>query len=120
MPRKPSKKTLKNKLDAIFSKVIRSLGHCEKCGETSNLQCAHIYSRRFLNTRWDLENALCLCYKCHTWGHQRPLDFAKWVEEYIGGDIAGTLRERSKVLTRGGFDYQGKYDELKEILDKMQ
>lgn len=83
------------------------------------LQCAHIYSRRYVNTRWDLENSLCLCARCHRWGHDKPLDFARWVEDYIGGDIADQLRQRANSL-KYKYDYQAKLDELKDIWERMQ
>lgn len=120
MPRKPSKKTLRNKLDILFSKIVRFYGECERCGTKKNLQCAHIYSRRFVNTRWEPGNAVCLCAGCHHWAHQRPLDFAEWIEEYIGGDIIEEIKRESKVLTRGAFDYEGKLKELQSLWEKMQ
>lgn len=90
MPRKTSKATLKRKLDKVFSDVVRSIGECEKCGKRVNLQCAHINSRRFLHTRWNQLNALCLCAGCHFWAHQHPRAFGKWVDEYLG---EGTMDE---------------------------
>jgi hypothetical protein len=94
MPKKLTKKTLKSKLDILFSKVVRQIGHCEKCGKSEELQCAHINSRRFLHTRWNQLNALCLCAGCHFWAHQHPRDFGKWVDEYYG---EGTMDDMSKL-----------------------
>jgi hypothetical protein len=55
----------KGKCDAIFSKLVRERGACERCGSTDWLQCCHIISRRFNRTRCDLTNAYCGCGKCH-------------------------------------------------------
>ena len=90
MPRKPSKKTMIKKLDTLFSKVVRQIGECERCGKQNNLQCCHINSRRFRHTRWHELNALCLCAGCHFWAHQHPRAFGKWVDEYLG---EGTMDE---------------------------
>ena len=81
--KKPKRKTVKNKLDRLFSAKIRSLGYCEKCGlaDKSKLQCSHIYSRSYLRLRWVEENATCLCAGCHFWWHKNPLDAIEWVSK---------------------------------------
>lgn len=68
------------KLDKVFSQIIRSKGFCEHCGVSDRtLQCAHIYSRRHKNIRWDKENALCLCAGCHLfWWHHEPAEAIRW------------------------------------------
>lgn len=53
------------------------------------------------------------------WGHHRPVDFAKWIEEYIGGDIISELKKKADELTYGKFDYEDKLKELKEIEKTM-
>lgn len=55
----------KAKADKLFSLLVRQVGHCERCGKTSHLQCAHIISRRFSATRTLRDNAWCLCAGCH-------------------------------------------------------
>lgn len=65
----------KRQADILFSKFIRSLDHCEFCGQTKNLQCAHIYSRRYINLRYDIDNCLNLCASCHFKSHSDPLSF---------------------------------------------
>ena len=92
------KKSEKAKKDREFSATIRSIGYCEKCGNTTTLQCCHIFSRRFVNMRWDERNVLCLCAKCHFWGHDNPLLFAEFVKDYKGEDIYNELiRLRNEV-----------------------
>ena len=59
-------KTDKN--DILFSQLIR-FGKilCDRCGKERKLQCAHIFSRGFWNTRFDEKNAIALCSTCHDW-----------------------------------------------------
>ncbi len=78
-----SPSVLKKQCDVLFSKVIRLRdGKCLKCGTTENLQCAHIASRKHLAGRWESDNALTLCYRCHIhWAHKEPIEFSEWVKE---------------------------------------
>ena len=94
-----------NKLDKICSDLVRSRGICERCGparyyEFSQLQCAHIYSRTYRNTRWDLKNLLSLCASCHFWGHKNPIEFADWVRDHIGQENWQELRRRRNEIKR--------------------
>jgi hypothetical protein len=40
-----------------LAELVRARGSCERCGTTENLQCAHIISRRYSQTRCRLDNA---------------------------------------------------------------
>ncbi len=85
MARKMTRKGMKRKCDKLFSAYIRSRGACEWCGKSDDtLQCAHIFSRRYLVTRWDELNALCLCAGCHFKAHHKPLEFAEFVNDHLG------------------------------------
>jgi hypothetical protein len=95
MPRKPTRKTLKANLDREFSKVVRKLGECERCGNTETLQCAHFISRANLQIRWDKDNANCFCAGCHFWSHQRPDGFVEFMQQKLGEKRYKALRERS-------------------------
>lgn len=96
MPKKPSPKTLKNRADKLWSLIIRSEGSCRRCGRQPGeitLQAAHIISRRYTATRWDLRNGLPLCMGDHHWAHNYPLEFELFVIEQIGNDTYAGLRE---------------------------
>lgn len=121
MPRKPSKTTLNNNLDKTFSLVIRSVGFCEFCGRTQNLQCAHIASRRHKRIRWSLSNALCLCAGCHRRGHDLPLEFAARVKRDFPHRYAfATNPENLKPITRSVPELQDLLAELKTELEEKR
>ena len=102
--RKLKKTSLRNKLDKICSQIVRARGRCELCGKKENLQCCHIFGRRFLNTRWSLENLLCLCPNCHiNFAHQKPILFAEWVKEYLG-DKYELLKEAHREIVKYTID----------------
>lgn len=117
--KKPSKKTLSNKLDKICSEIIRSKGRCQRCGKRQNLQTAHIFGRTYHNTRWALENLLCLCPDCHiNFAHKQPILFAEWVKKHLGKEKYDTLKESHYQVTKYTIDdLLTKYKILTEILE---
>ena len=73
--------------DAMFRDLIRARdGCCRKCGGSSHLQVAHIFSRRFLRIRHHKTNALLLCAKDHLWAHHNPIEAGRFFQEQIGTD----------------------------------
>lgn len=82
--RKPTKTALRIKADTLFSQKVRAAGRCARCGAADRLQCAHIVSRRYLCTRWDKDNAICLCAGCHMYFTHRPLEWEEWITSRIG------------------------------------
>ena len=96
--RKISRKGLKRKADRIFSAWIRSEGACEWCGiRNDTLQCCHIFSRKYLVTRWEMDNAICMCAGCHFKSHAQPLEFAEFVKGYLGKKRYNALRRKAKT-----------------------
>jgi len=100
--KKPSKSTLRNKLDRICSLIVRARGKCERCGEKryEQLQCCHIFSRIYNATRWLLENLLCLCASCHFFFHKNPVLFGEWVIKYLGEEKYENLKEAKNQITK--------------------
>ncbi|MGI5828440.1 MAG: hypothetical protein ACOX6V_05470 [Patescibacteria group bacterium] len=109
--RKPTTKTLKLKADRLFSQLVRMRNVCEWCGaKNDTLQCAHVFSRKYLNTRWASLNCLCLCAKCHFKAHQEPVEFVEFVKKYLGEETYAELRRlRHKI-------YKPNYPQLIEEL----
>lgn len=80
------RKGIVGQLDKVTAKIvkIRDDYTCQRCLNKPHPQgChwAHIYGRRDYRLRWDLFNAICLCYGCHQWGHSNPTAFAEWFED---------------------------------------
>ena len=87
--------------DDWFSKTVRARDRftCQKCQKTypenhAGLHCSHNYSRRHRTIRWDLLNALALCYSCHEWFGGNPVESGKWLEEKLGVSAIGLLQEK--------------------------
>ena len=110
---KSETKKINDKLDKAWSASIRSVNRCEYCGKRESLNAHHIFGRKNLSVRWDLNNGVCLCAGCHVFNthfsaHQTPTLFTEW------------------IINRNG---QGWHDELKlkahstlklSLLDKKQ
>lgn len=84
--------------DILFSRKVRSIGYCEWCGKTENLQCSHVVSRTVMSLRCDSENAICLCYACHMhkW-HLEPISSAKWFEGKYPGRYDRLVEKRNVI-----------------------
>ena len=113
--RKGSQSYWKLKCDIEFSKLIRSRGTCEMAGWklkscSSQLQCAHIISRKYGITRFDPRNCLALCWAHHRFCHEEPLLFTEWLEENRVEDLIYLRKRRMEVEK---ISYKELYEKLK-------
>jgi hypothetical protein len=81
----------RDKVDALFSKLIRLLadGNCQRCNKhlgmkSFGLHCAHWFSRAKKNIRWDRYNAASLCYGCHRYLDTHPLEKTEFFIKIYG------------------------------------
>ncbi len=95
-----SGKGARGKATKLHSLIVRERAGfvCENCGRTKEegqMQCAHIVSRNYGQTRTDLRNAVCLCAKCHWFFGKWPVEFARFVEDKIGLELYEELKEKA-------------------------
>jgi 5-methylcytosine-specific restriction endonuclease McrA len=108
-------KTWRNKLDIIYSKLIRKRGYCQRCGKSENLQCSHIHSREKMSVRWDLLNSFCLCAGCHKYfWHTHPIDAAEFAKNKLG-DYEYTL-----LIIKANSIKKWKLDELQSLYSTLE
>lgn len=103
----------KNKADFVFSRIVRSVGRCERCGTLYNLQCAHWLSRRYSNTRTDFDNAFCLCAGCHRYFTADPTAWALWALSKRGREVYDRLREAAN--RKSEIDWPDELGRLRQI-----
>lgn len=90
----------KGKALKLHSRIVRArVGHCENCGSPGPLDCAHIVTRRRNATSTDLENAFCLCKKCHLHFTHNPFQWTDFVVAKIGRDAYDAIERKSKDPT---------------------
>lgn len=109
------RKGRKRTVDNLFSKVVRARdGRCLKCGTVEKLQCSHVLPRTHLSIRWDLDNAITLCYRCHIyWWHKNVLEAARWFEETFPGRADELRRKALNPKPVKQSDIDDIYDQLK-------
>lgn len=83
-------------LDAACRALVfaRDRHRCLHCGKQSNLQWAHVISRRYRSVRWDPANSMTLCAGCHLWWHHQPVAAVLWWVGKFGQDAHDMLRLR--------------------------
>jgi 5-methylcytosine-specific restriction endonuclease McrA len=109
----------RDKYDKVVSDLVRAINHhtCEKCGKTGRMEAAHIFGRRHAGTRYDLANLLCLCHSCHRKYTENPVDFTRWLEDYIGTEAIDNLRLKAwKVHKWKAGEKEAMYKKHKEML----
>lgn len=88
--------------DIVFSKVVRTRdGECLYCGKRETLECAHIYGRRAIVTRWDMMNAVTLCHHHHRHFTENPVEFHQWLLEELGEVHMTILQEKRNGILKG-------------------
>jgi 5-methylcytosine-specific restriction endonuclease McrA len=105
MPKKPSRKTIVNNLDKVFSEYIRrryaknGIAECVTCGKKDhwkNLQAGHFMSRKHYATRWDEENVEVQCMACNVYRYGEQYLFAK----HLGQEKADELLAKSRTMVK--------------------
>jgi len=124
---KKSKKALKNKCDKLWSLAVRLRDNytCQRCHakheiNSRGLHPHHIFSRKNLSTRFDMDNGITLCFGCHRVAHDRPHDFKDWIAPYLRCQNRlnwDDLREASNQIRK--IDYELTIDILNAIIKEM-
>lgn len=104
--------------DELFARFIRERdGHCQACGSTEYLQCAHIISRSYKAIRTHRMNAVALCRSCHVRFTHRPLEWEDFVEGRWPGRwemLRGLALEYSRV------DWRAERDKWRAELERLE
>jgi len=112
--KRPSNKTLRDRCDDLWRKIIKRKGRCDKCGSRYGLEAHHVIGRGNNNLRWDLRNGICLCLECHDQQKAKPKKFLKWFEQRRPDDYEYLLKEKNRIL-----DFIN-YDKILEYLSVMK
>ncbi len=107
-------------LDILFSKVIRLKARkCQMCGRTDRqLNCAHYIGRRYRATRWEEDNAACLCVSCHWEVDEFSAIKESFFKKKIGSDRMEELQIQARSFVKP--DKIKIKEELKKKLKKLE
>lgn len=123
--RRVTASTLKARATRLHSQYVRLRdGRCVRCGTTSGqLQCAHVFSRRYTATRTSELNAVALCASCHLYLTQNPYEHVKFFRRYLGDATFFALRDLAYAgvgtVTKAEF-WQQECDRLNELIRGLQ
>jgi hypothetical protein len=101
------------KADLLFSRLVRSRGACERCGQPAT-DTAHIVRRRYSATRCDERNAWALCRPCHRLTEEFPDEFMHLVDCTIGRGLYEELRRIAEagLATSSRLFWRGEVERL--------
>lgn len=110
MSRKPSRKTLVNKADKVFSEYIRrryaddnGVTECFTCGKKDHwkkLQCGHFQSRKHYATRWNEDNCQVQCAGCNVFRYGEQYTFGRNLDINIREGLAEELNILSNKIVK--------------------
>ena len=85
-PKKVNREAREKKMRARWSNIVRAFGLCERCNSREVLQAHHIvYVGRAAHMRYDINNGICLCRRCHKWIHnEAPTVVNKFLADTLG------------------------------------
>ena len=93
----------KKEADRVWSLAVRERdgNQCQVrgCDATSRVFAHHIFSRRHLATRWDLDNGFTICWGHHKKGHTDHEWLRDEIIAKIGEDKFRHLKYRSGLIT---------------------
>lgn len=100
--RTASRQKQKQQLDRLFAAKVKLRDHyrCRICNSGHNPQCAHLFSRRYLNTRWAMDGAWTLCQKHHFYYTKHPDEWFAYLEWKLGREAYEQLRARAFTVTK--------------------
>ena len=108
---KRTKRSIKKSLDKLCSKITRSVGRCAKCFSIhKQLHAHHLIGRRNMAVRFDLDNLICLCSRCHSFApdsfHADPYNEKNLeaIHREIGVEEFAAMKRRSKQIRKWTID----------------
>lgn len=120
-------KGAKGRATKLHSEIIRSIGSCERCYRTEGLQAAHIKSRSYSATRTLLNNAWCLCAKCHWHLTKNPEEHVAYIHMSWADEVFDIIKSWAEEGIRldwpamaRGFNqnsWEEEYERLKQLKD---
>lgn len=97
-------------LEKLFHSAIRlrDKAQCKRCGSNVRLSASHIYPKgTYQKMRYDIDNALLLCYRCHIhWWHKNPIEAWEWYTKTVDKNIQERLKLRSQYTDKTPQDWK--------------
>ena len=87
--------------DRLFSRLVklRDGGICQCCGKIGS-QTSHFHSRRKRSTRYDLDNAIWVCFGCHRYLDENPYQHTEFFKKRLGSQAFEELNIRAERIVK--------------------
>lgn len=107
--------------DTVFSLLVRKRDVCcQRCGSEISLQNSHTITRSNYFLRWDEQNCIALCVKCHLyWWHRDTLEAAQWFMQKFPERYEYLMANKHRIIKRSRQDYLDLLDSLKKRLKEL-
>ena len=101
MTKKPTRKSMIKKLDKLVFEIVlkRDGGKCVVCGSKEKLSPGHVFSRRHLATRWNLQNVHVQCIPCNYLHVRDQYPYFNWFVRTYGQVALDDLRAKYQLIT---------------------
>lgn len=110
-------KILKNQLEELWKEYcLERDKYCQYCGSKDNLQIHHIISRKNNSIKYDVENGITLCKRCHSKISLNPTSRTEFIIWYIK---KYSLEKLEYLQMKGKEIKQWKVSELEDEIKKM-
>jgi len=111
-------KILKEQLEELWKLICmkRDSYKCQYCGSDKDLQVHHIISRKNMNTKFDVDNGITLCKKCHSrisLNSTSYTEFMIWFIKKYGIERLEGLQEKARQIKRW------KVGELEDEIERL-
>lgn len=102
---KNPRKKLYKELDKLQREILfKKFGKkCVQCGSTNKVGTGHVFSRRHLNTRWDIHpagNAFPQCWGCNYRHVRDQYPYFEWFKKEWGEGAFQLLRKRHETIVK--------------------
>ena len=120
-PTRQQIKKMRAEMDKLWSYLILhdqkgNRKTCQWCGKRPAQHAHHIISRRYNNTRWDLENGIALCQGCHYKIHNYVEEGLQFIFGELGEDKYWELFRKVKDdnFAIQAYEYEKLLEELRQ------
>ena len=91
--------------DELWSRCVKlrdgyKCRYCGRLGKLRGMHAHHFVGRRYRNTRWVVDNGICLCFACHNVMQDFPLVNKDFFIKTVGSDRAEELEILARTIKK--------------------
>lgn len=121
MTKLPKISTVRNKCDNMLTPIVRAMyPECLLCGSDTQVAHHHVHKSKSTRLRYELDNLIPLCGRCHVRLHNNESYWASKIVEIRGVDWFTRIDKLGRELVKADVHYYiEQLDRLKEIFSTL-